>query len=218
MQTMVTSGRRLLLLRGGSAAIAAAAAAVAAAAGAIAQPGTSLAQGAGGDPAAFIQQLGDRLVATVNGPGSLEQKKAALQPMIEQAVDVDGIARFCLGRFWRSATGEQQAEYTRLFHRVLLDNIVGRMGEYRGVSFSMTGMQQREGEILVGTIIRRPNQRPVNVQWVVSRATGQPRIVDVVVEGTSLRLTQRSDYSAYVTRNGNSIDALIAAMRQQVGA
>lgn len=175
------------------------------------------AQGAGGD-AAFIEQLGNQLVSTVNGPGSIEQKKAALLPLIEQSVAVDEIARFCLGRFWRSATPAQQTEYVRLFRRVLNNNIVGRLGEYQGVSFAMAGTQQREGESLVGSIIYRPNQRPVNVQWVVSRAGGAPRILDVIIEGTSLRLTQRSDYSAYITRNGNSVDALIAAMRQQVGA
>lgn len=176
------------------------------------------AQGAAGGDAAFIEQLGNQLVSTVNGPGSIEQKKATLQPLIERSVAVDEIARFCLGRFWRSATPAQQAEYVGLFRRVLNNNIVGRLGEYRGVSFTMTGTQQREGESFVGTIIYRPNQRPVNVQWVVGRAGGAPRIMDVIIEGTSLRLTQRSDYSAYITRNGNSVDALIAAMRQQVGA
>lgn len=180
-------------------------------------PAAARAQGAGGD-GAFIEQLGNQLVTTVNGPGSIEQKKAALLPLIERSVAVDEIARFCLGRFWRSASPAQQAEYLRLFRRVLNNNIVGRLGEYQGVSFAMAGTQQRESESYVGSIIYRPNQRPVNVQWVVSHAGGGPRIVDVIIEGTSLRLTQRSDYSAYITRNGNSVDALIAAMRQQVGA
>ena len=180
--------------------------------------GAAGARAQGGGDAAFIEQLGNQLVTTVNGPGSIEQKKASLLPLIERAVAVDEIARFCLGRFWRSASQAQQAEYMRLFRRVLNNNIVGRLGEYQGVSFTMAGTQQREGESLVGSIIYRPNQRPVNVQWVVSRAGGAPRIIDVIIEGTSLRLTQRSDYSAYITRNGNSVDALIAAMRQQVGA
>ena len=172
----------------------------------------------GGNATAFIQDLGGRIVAVVNGPGDVQQKRAQIQPLVESAVDVGGIARFCLGRFVRSATPQQLAEYTRLFHYVLLNSITGKLGQYRGVSFSMTSTQQRDGEVLVGSIINRPNQQPANVQWVVGSVGGQMKIVDVVIEGTSLRLTQRSDYSAYMSRNGNSVDALIGAMRQQVGA
>ena len=164
----------------------------------------------------FVLRLGNDLAGIVNGPGTYEDKKRRLAPLIEEAVDVDGIARFCLGRFWRTATPEQQAQYIQLFHRVLINNIGGKLGEFQGVTFNPTMTTQREGETLVGTVIRRPNQQPNNVQWVVSNTAGRPKIVDVVAEGTSLRLTQRSDYAAYLTRNNNSVDALIGAMRQQV--
>ncbi len=63
-----------------------------------------------------------------------------------------------------------------------------------------------------------PNSAPTNVRWVVSTATGTPKIVDVVAEGTSLRLTQRSDYASYMSRNGNNVDALLAAMKRQVAS
>ena len=171
-----------------------------------------------GDATTFVVQLGNALVAIVNGSGSYEDKKRRLGPLIEQAVDVDGIARFCLGRFWRTATPAQQQQFSQLFHAVLLNNITGKLGQFEGVTFKPTTTTQREGDSLVGTVIRRPNQQPNNVQWVVSQATGQPKIIDVIAEGTSLRLTQRSDYAAYITRNNNSVDALISAMRQQVAA
>jgi phospholipid transport system substrate-binding protein len=171
-----------------------------------------------GDATGFVVQLGNALVAIVNGPGSYEEKKRKLEPLIEEAVDVDGIARFCLGRFWNTASPAQQQQFTQLFHSVLLNNITGKIGQFQGVTFTPTTTTQREGDSLVGTTIRRPNQQPNNVQWVVSRATGRPKIVDVIAEGTSLRLTQRSDYSAYLTRNNNDVNALISAIRQQLAA
>lgn len=168
------------------------------------------------DPTAFVVRLGQDLVDVIDGPGSYEEKKRRLQPLVERAVDIPAIARFCLGRFWRTATPQQQSEYTQLFHAVLLNNIFGKIGEFQGVTFRPTTTTQREGETLVGTSIKRPNQQANNVQWVVSTAGGQPKIVDVLAEGTSLRLTQRSDYSAYLQRNNENVGALIAAMRQQV--
>lgn len=170
----------------------------------------------GGDATGFVVKLGSELVGVIDGPGTYEEKKRRLQPVIERAVDVEGIGRFSLGRFWRTATPEQQVQFSRLFHDVLLNNIFGKIGEFQGVTFTPTTTTQREADTLVGTLIRRPNQQPNNVQWVVNSINGGLKIVDVVAEGTSLRLTQRSDYAAYLARNNNNVDALIAAMKQQI--
>ena len=166
----------------------------------------------------FVQSLGNQLTAVVNGPGSVAQKRPQLTPLIEQAVDVNGIAQFCLGRFWRTATPAQRQQYTQLFHAVLFNSIIGHLGQFKGLSFAMTQTVQREGVTLVGTRITRPDQAPATVQWVVDDVGGRPKIVDVVAEGTSLRLTQRSDYASYLSRHGGNVDALITAMRRQVGA
>ena len=165
--------------------------------------------------AAFVRSTGDRLVAVVNGPGSLQDKRERMQGIINSTVDVDGVARFCLGQFWNRATPQQQQQYTALFHEVLMNNITGNLGQYRGVRFEMGRSQQRGDIYVVNTVVERPNNPPTKVEWMISTASGSPRIVDVVAEGTSLRLTQRSDYASYITRNGNSVQALIDAMKQQ---
>jgi phospholipid transport system substrate-binding protein len=169
------------------------------------------------DATGFVLNLGNQLTAIVNGPGSYEEKKHRLEPLIEQAVDVDTIAQFCLGLYWRRANPQQQREFVRLFHTVLMNNIGGKLGQFQGVTFRPTTTNQREGDSVVGTIIQRPNQQPNNVQWVVSTASGRPKIVDVQAEGVSLRLTQRNDYSAYINGHGGNVDALLEAMRRQAG-
>jgi len=174
------------------------------------------AQPADGQASAFIKNLGDQLVAVVNGPESDHEKRAKLTTIIDGAVDVDGVARFCLGRFWRNASAEQQQRYTRLFHLVLVNNITAKLGEYRGVHFTMGRAQQRDDNAVVSTVVERPNNPPTNVDWIISNPGSDPKIIDVIAEGTSLRLTQRSDYASYLSHNNNSIDALINAMQQQV--
>ena len=170
---------------------------------------------AAGDTA-FVQQLGSQLVQVVNGAGSDAQKAAALVPVIDRSVDTDAIARFCLGIAARSATPQQVSDYQQLFHQFLLNSIALRIGKFRGVSFSMTQTQVRGDDSYVGTVIKRPNEDPNNVQWVVSHTTGVPKIVDVVAEGTSLRQTQRSDYASFLQQHGNDVNALLAALRRQV--
>jgi phospholipid transport system substrate-binding protein len=175
----------------------------------------ALGQTAGG-ASAFVKSIGDRLVAVVNGPGTNTEKRAKLAQIVNSDVDVDGVARFCLGRFWRSASPEQQQNYTQLFHHVLVNNITAKVGEYQGVRFTMGRAQKRDDNDVVSTVVERPNNPPTNVDWIISSASGSPKVVDVIAEGTSLRLTQRSDYASYLSHNNNNIDALINAMRQQV--
>jgi phospholipid transport system substrate-binding protein len=181
--------------------------------GRLARP--ALAQ-AGGHASDFVRGIGDKLVAVVNGPGSERDKRERLTQIIDSGVDVDGVARFCLGRFWRSASPEQQKRYMDLFHQVLVNNITSKLGDYQGVRFTVGRTQQREDTDVVSTVVERPNNPPTNVDWIISSASGSPKIIDVVAEGTSLRLTQRSDYASYLSRNNNNIDALLNAMRQQV--
>jgi len=165
--------------------------------------------------AAFAKATGDKLVSVINGPGSDSDKRAALSRVIDATVDVDGVARFCLGRFWSQATPAQQKEYLSLFHAVLVTNITSKLGQYQGVSFTMGRSREQGEDVAVLTTVLRPNNPPADVDWIISSPTNNPRIIDVIAEGTSLRLTQRQDYASFLSHNGNSIPALIAAMRQQ---
>ena len=166
--------------------------------------------------AAFVKSTGDKLVAVVNGPGSASAKRTQMTQIINSDVDVDGIGRFCLGRYWRQATPEQQKQYLTLFHEVLVTNITAKLGEYQGVTFTMGRSRPQDEEAVVSTTVVRPNNAPTAVDWIIANPSSQPKIIDVVAEGTSLRLTQRQDYASYLTHNNNNIDALIAAMKNQI--
>jgi phospholipid transport system substrate-binding protein len=167
--------------------------------------------------AAFVDQMLRDLLAIANGPEPQPAKRAALSSIVLARVDVDAVARFCLGRFWRSASPQQQAEYTQLFRRVLVKNISDKVGDYQGVTYSLGRAAKRETDILVSSTVTRPGNAPNKVDWVVD-ADGPPKVIDLIAEGTSLRLTQRSDYAAYLARNNNNVQALIDALRQQASA
>ena len=165
----------------------------------------------------FVTKLCAELIDVVNGNGAAADKQMALEKIIDRDVDIDAVARFCLGRFWRTATPEQQKAYTGLFRKVLVKNITGKVGEYQGVTLVVGKAQAREDDVSVSSVVTRPNNAPNKVDWIVAAASA-PKVVDVIAEGTSLRLTQRSDYSAFLAKNNNNVQALIDAMRQQAVA
>jgi phospholipid transport system substrate-binding protein len=164
---------------------------------------------------AFVQQIGGQLVGIVNSSQSAAQKRQAITQILEGAVDVDGIAQFCLGRFWRTASPDQQKRFIAAFHEVLVTNISSKLGEYTGVKLAVLRGRQQDDQAIVTTQVERPNNPPTTVEWVIEAPATAPKIVDVIAEGTSLRLTQRQDYASYLSRNNNDINALINAMGQQ---
>jgi len=165
----------------------------------------------------FVKQTGDAILQVVNGSGTEANKRAALAQIVDQAVDVDGVARFALGRFWNVATPAQRQAYLSLFREYLVFNVAGRLTQYKGAVFTIDRAEPMNGDIAVSTTIRTPNNPPTNMQWMVSFASGKPEIVDLVAEGTSMRVTQRSDYASVITRNGGeNVQALIDAMRAQL--
>ena len=180
-------------------------------------PGEAAASGAPASAAlAFIKKSGDALVAVVNGPGSKAQKATKLRELVDQIVAVGKIGRFVLGRFVRVATPAQLSAYQKLFHQLLAYNITTQIRAFEGLTFTVQGASSGpEGE-MVQTIITRQGQAPAHVQWVVQTINGQLKIVDVVVEGTSLRVTERSDYASVIDDHGGQVDALLKAMHQQL--
>ena len=72
------------------------------------------------------------------------------------------------------------------------------------------------GDGLVPTVITRPGQAPVNVQWKVSDSSGSPKVVDIIAEGVSLSINERDDYASYLAHHGNDVQALIDALTRQV--
>ena len=167
---------------------------------------------------AFIQTAGNDLVAAINDPRlDLPARRDRVAAILRRTIDIEGTGRFILGRYVRQASPAELAEYNRLFDDIIVRNLSARFGEYRGVKFTLGRSQQRtEEDALVNTIVERPNTPAFALDWRVSELGGQPKVVDVIAEGTSLRLTTRSEYSAVIQRNGGRVASLLEAMRHQI--
>jgi phospholipid transport system substrate-binding protein len=167
---------------------------------------------------AFVDRAGQDLVNAINDPRmNLVQRRDKVASILRYAIDIEGTGRFILGRYVRQATPAELQDYLKLFDEIIVRNLSARFGEYRGVKFSLGRSQQRtEEDALVSTLVERPNSPAFTLDWRVAEINGQPRVVDVIAEGTSLRLTTRSEYSAVIQRNSGRVAALLEAMRGQI--
>ena len=167
---------------------------------------------------AFVDRAGQDLVNAINDPRlNQTQRRDRVASILRNAIDIEGTGRFILGRYVRQASPAELQDYNKLFDEIIIRNLSARFGEYRGVKFSLGRSQQRtEEDALVSTLIERPNNPSFTLDWRVADINGQPKVVDVIAEGTSLRLTTRSEYAAVIQRNSGRVASLLDAMRGQI--
>lgn len=170
------------------------------------------------DPAvAFIERRGQQLLAIINGDGTTDQKQQKVAQLLSETVDINGVGRFVVGRYWRTASAQEQSEFQKLFHQLLVENISARFGELRGLKFHVTGPTRSDDESQgVATVIERPGQAPATVEWRIASQGGSLKVVDLIAEGASMRLTQRGEYTSVLQRNNGRFDALLVAMKRQL--
>jgi phospholipid transport system substrate-binding protein len=168
---------------------------------------------------AFIRRVGWQLADILARPGTTQDREASLRGLIDQVIDVDNTARFCLGRFWSRASPRQQQRYVALFHDVLMRTILTHIGQESrdpgAIQLSVETAYANQDEVFVPMVITRGGLPPFRVTWAVTGDARDPRIVDVMAEQVSLRITIRSDFSAYLTRHNGDIDAFLEALRHQ---
>lgn len=167
---------------------------------------------------AFIQELGGKAISTITDQSiGREQRMETFRTLLNKNFDVPGIGRFVLGRYWRTATPEQQAQYLKLFEDSIVRTYAARFEEYSGEQLAVDNARP-DGErfMLVDSKIQRPAGSPVAVTWRLFPDSGSFKIVDVIVEGVSMSVTQRSDYSSVIQSGGGNVDALLKAMRERL--
>lgn len=162
----------------------------------------------------FVGSFGAQLTKILDSSASLQKKQEEILPLLKKNVDIEAIGRYCLGRYWRTATPSQRKRYLTVFDQVLLYAVTVQIGNYQNVSLKITGDIPNPAGEKVNILISRPKQPDVTMTVVVSGTP--PRVIDLYGEGASMRLTQRSDYTAYLSRHGDNIEALIKALEQQV--
>lgn len=168
----------------------------------------------------FVKALSERAIATISNRSlTPEQRVLALRTVLVQGFDVDTLSRIVLGRHWRRATPAQQAEYRRLFEAFIVSVYISRIARYSGENLSITGaLASRRNIVIVKSLIHRPRpgMPPVAVDWLVSRSATGYHVIDVVVSGVSMAITQRSEFASIIQSAGGDIEGLLVALREKI--
>jgi phospholipid transport system substrate-binding protein len=167
----------------------------------------------------FIQDLGDKALAILSDKKlSAEQRDQKFRDMLHKTFDLATIGRFVIGRTWLAASQDQQQEYMKLFEQLVVKTYSDRFAFYTGEGFKVRVVRpEGERDVVVSSDITHPDGSPPTVvDWRVREKNGKIGIIDVVVEGVSMSVTQRQEYASVIDRNGGDINGLLNVMRQHL--
>ncbi|MBY0428587.1 MAG: ABC transporter substrate-binding protein [Alphaproteobacteria bacterium] len=169
----------------------------------------------------FIQNLGDTAIKILSDKNVTKEAAAkTFHDMLVEDFDLDLLGKFALGPTnWRSATPAQRQEYQKLFEKLVVQIYNDRFSLYHGETWKVVdGKPEDDRDTYVSGLIIKPNPSapPVKVDWRVRNKGGHQQVIDVIVEGVSMTVTQRSEFAAVIQKNGGDLDAFLKTLSDRV--
>jgi phospholipid transport system substrate-binding protein len=167
-----------------------------------------------------VQGLVEDIWTTLNTKGLDDSNRVdQLMTMLEARTDVGLISRLALGRYWNQLPEAQQQEYQALFRDVVIRSMARRLNGY---AEDAKGPIEERFQILSSgpagaddTLVRSKvfprNGEPLALDWRLRAGDAGPVIIDLIVEGASLLVSQRSEFAAVTERQ--DLDGLLAELR-----
>jgi phospholipid transport system substrate-binding protein len=156
----------------------------------------------------------------VDENGRLEE----LTTLLEARTDVGLISRLALGRYWNRLPQAQRQDYQELFREVVIRSLARRLNRYAKDAqgpieerFQILGSAPAgKDDTLVRSKVFPTDGQPLALDWRLRAGDSGPVIIDLIVEGASLLVSQRSEFAAVIERH--DLDGLLAELRARAGS
>ena len=147
-------------------------------------------------------------------------RQARLERAIEAATDLPLVSRLVLGRYWRRLDQDRQAAFQTLFRTVVIGSLARRLDDYvKDLEGELESHFRLRGSHPVGDhdVIVQSRVRPaIGPSLAVDWRLRNGAIIDLAVEGVSLLISQRAEFTAVIERR--SIDGLLAELRERAAS
>ncbi len=166
---------------------------------------------------AFVNNLTDDIITNVlQSDDTQEAKYTRFKTAFEKALDMKSIGQFVLGVYWRKATPAERQAFLEAFIDFTTKTWSDRFDLYTGQKIIFSGTRNAEGknQLYVDSVIE--NNPPVQVIWRLKKSkTGDFKIIDIIVEGVSMAMSYRNEYSSVLQKNGGKLSVLTKELEQK---
>jgi phospholipid transport system substrate-binding protein len=176
-------------------------------------------------PEQVVQGLVEDIWTTLNANGADDGGRVdQLVALLEARTDVGLISRLALGRHWNRLPEAQQQEYQELFRDVVIRSMARRLNGYAEDAKGpieerfkiLSSAPAGEDDTLVRSKVFPKNGQPLALDWRLRAGEAGPVIIDLIVEGASLLVAQRSEFTTVIEQH--DLDGLLAELRARAGS
>jgi phospholipid transport system substrate-binding protein len=145
-------------------------------------------------------------------------REQTFQRLLSENFDIPRIARFVLGRYWTGASEQDRRKFIDTYREFIIRSYAARFSEYSGETVKVTSSRPEGANYTVvnSEIIHPSGEPPVKVSWRVRNSGDSYKVVDVDVEGVSMMLAQREEFTSVIERTGGTVGGLIQAIQQKL--
>ncbi|SFR59787.1 phospholipid-binding protein MlaC [Thiomicrospira sp. ALE5] len=160
-----------------------------------------------------LNELKERAEELAQDPKAL---KAFADVNLLPYVDTMRMARFVVGRDWRTATPQQQQDFVEQFTLSVIQQYSSSLMRFNVESVEIgSAIPDGQDRVIVQTRVKQTNGSNFDIAYRVHKEanSGNWVIYDVLAENISLLLSLRQTYSADIERRG--LQAVIDGMRER---
>jgi phospholipid transport system substrate-binding protein len=164
---------------------------------------------------ALVQRIADE-AADILKRKDKEARQRAFRKLFEEHFNATAIGRFVLGRHREGLSAEQFERFMGTFHELVGKTTATRLADYAGEKLKIMDVKAQGAHWTIISQVTPKDRSPLRFDWIVARAKGGPKVVDLRVENLSMAITERDAFAAVLNSNGGRIDGLIAFMQDKI--
>ena len=170
------------------------------------------------DPGSFVIQITKNAIDTLTSKSiSQKEKEIKFGELFDQNFDVPSISRFVLGKYWKQASLDQKKQFISAFRNYIVKTYSSRFNEYSGEQLKLLNFENEANPkiFLVHTALERQDAPMIKVDWRIGKKKDKFVILDIVIEGISLAVTQRAEFVSVIEQNNGNVDSLIKLLKEK---
>ena len=173
---------------------------------------------AANDPGAYVMEITKNAINVLTD-ASVDQnnKEVRFGELYDKNFDVPSISRFVLGKYWKQASTDQKKKFIKTFRNYIVKTYSSRFNEYSGEQLQLLNTENESNPkiFLVHTALERQDAPIIKVDWRIGKKKDRFVILDIIIEGISLAITQRSEFVSVIDQNEGNIDQLISMLKEK---
>ena len=167
----------------------------------------------------FISDISSETSNILSSGESKEHKIEKLIKIGEDAVDINGIGSYTLGKHRKILTDEQKNQYQKIFRNYFLKSFSNRVVEDKDAKIVVISedIKNEKYTIVKSKLVATSSRPEVSIDWrVYTKNPNRPLIRDLIIEGLSLARTQREEFNSIILNNNGNINALFDVLENFV--